>query len=68
MNIIDANRGHFAWGLAKDSEFVGLFNYWLMKIEQSGIMAKIRANHIDNGITTRLVFLLLSFKYNVDFK
>ena len=48
----DALYGHLAFGLRKDSELRDIFNYYLLKMEQSGFMDALHQKWLENPYTS----------------
>ena len=48
LNIRDALYGHFSFGLQKDSEFGQIFNYHLLKMQQSGILEGLHKKWLES--------------------
>ncbi len=44
----DALYGHIAFGLQKGSEFYDIFNYYLLKMEQSGFLDMLHQKWLEN--------------------
>lgn len=48
LNLKDSLYGHLSFGLQKDSEFQQLFDYHLLKMQQSGILAGLHKEWLES--------------------